>query len=832
MQELTTDVFNRLPQISGVPFSGLEEVKIESREIVEKQIKDFLMYCRNEANGIAARIILGSWGEGKTDTYSRVIEPEIKKSEDELFFLSATTLVNSYESESLLNFNKFNLNEDTRLLVHLFNSINNNLEDNSRNLPTIDTQTNPKAFLNNIWDTLLAEKKDKRIFIFLDEFEELLLEPKILKNVVRGIKEAINNRNSIFAEGKKYQGCLHFFISCTPDAYYKIQVHDDTKLIMGGVDRRIDKIRLTEIKKKEGLNYLIELLKYSYDYKLPTPYPIENLALFNTLFRVSQGNMGNLTSLFSNLFISLRGENKLNVLNPRNLIEFLKTTEISVFGGQTPGLDKTNYENILDYLNEQTINEDSNGCVNLFKLFIGELRPFGLEELSNFISEDEISVMRYIHLINKNLKNNDKIERSIIKMAPLNDDKTYKDIESVLKQYHYIRNTNIGEIFVPFSEIMEDFKERITFYELNSENELLPKIFLPVNTEDIKAFSNNEITNDVAEELKKVFKTLITNEDTFLACDSLLDHIYPTPVPPDLTYFTDESEKLKLYRGISQNLNEEYEKNIFNSFIETLKESKVFKVEVDNKINNYPIIELEDSETNTKIKTLISVNGDVKVKDIEKISEIINDDYSIHSAIILYNGVFSKSAQNIINIKGLGIDDKNSIIDLEINTSIAKKLIFGFKSNYQNKYKKFVDKEIYSEVCKKLLEDLNLKNKISNWLKIQEGKGMVINQLQLRETPSSRVFADGLKLYLNYEASYTPEEIQKMNEEGILKFKKYGGKGLIASDFEDSSRQISLVSSDLYKNGFLEKQNEKYNIKTNPIETRLLEIIKNKQTVS
>jgi len=36
--------------------------------------------------------------------------------------------------------------------------------------------------LNNIWDTLFAEKKDKRIFIFLDEFEELLLEPKILKD--------------------------------------------------------------------------------------------------------------------------------------------------------------------------------------------------------------------------------------------------------------------------------------------------------------------------------------------------------------------------------------------------------------------------------------------------------------------------------------------------------------------------------------------------------------------------------------------------------------------------------------------------------------------------
>ena len=267
--------------------------------------------------------------------------------------------------------------------------------------------------------------------------------------------------------------------------------------------------------------------------------------------------------------------------------------------------------------------------------------------------------------------------------------------------------------------------------------------------------------------------------------------------------------------------------------METLKESNIFDFDVDKKINKYPIIELEDSQTNTKIKTLISVNGDVKVKDIEEISEIINEDYSIHSAIILYNGIFTESAQKIINIKGLGIDDKNSIIDLEINTSVAKKLIFGFKSNNENKYKKFVDKEIYSEVCKKILEDLNFKNKINNWLKIQENKGMVINQIQLRESPSSRVFADGLKLYLNYDGSYTPEDIQKKNEEGLLKFKKYGGRGgLITSDFEDSSRQISLVSFDLYKNGFLEKEDEEYKVKVNPIEIRLLEIIKNKKIVS
>lgn len=833
MENLTTRKFDRLPKDTGIPFSGLEEVRIESRKEVENQITSFISYCKEEATGISARIILGDWGEGKTDTYERIIKPYIKENNDELFFLPTPTLINSYEDESLMNFNKFNLNEDSRLLVHLFNSINNHLENESQVLPTLESKNSPKAFLEDIWETLLSGN-NKRIFIFIDEFEELLTEPNVLKKIVKGVKEAINNTTSVFSEGNKYEGRLHIFISCTPDAYYKIQVQDDTRLIMGGVDRRIDKIRLSQIKRKEGLAYLMKLLKYSYDNKLPNPLPIKNLSLFNTLFRISQGNLGNLTSLFVKLFISLKNGTDLNILDNENLINFLKNSEISVFGGQTPCLDVTNYNNIIEYLDE-----NDKTCTKLFKLFIGELRPINLKELSNFTSKENISPDNYIDLINSEIRAKDKIEHPIIKMAPLVTGKTYKDIESCLRECNYIKSIDNNELFEPYSETMSEFKERISFYELNNKNEVVQKIFLPVNEEDIKSFSDNEVDSDTAQKLKNAFETLISNEEMFLANDSLLNHIYPTPIPPGLVYFNDESEKLKLFRLISHNLNQEFEKNIFNAFSETLEKSKVFNVKNDGKVQDSHIIELESYKTNIKIKTLVSViNGDVNVKDIEKISEILNENYGIHSSIILYNGEFTESAHKEVSIKGLGIENKYSIIDLQINPSLAKELIFGYKSNNESKYVKFVDKELYSEICKTYLENLNFENKIEEWLTIQETKGLIINQIKLTKSPNSRVFADGLKLYLNYEGSYTPVEIHEKNQNGILHYKKYGGRGgLIASDFEDTAKQIINVSEDLHKNGFLEKlgdlngENAIYKVKVNPIEKRLLKIIENKKTV-
>jgi len=75
-----TRIFNRLPNIAGVHFDGFEGFKIKSREIVKESIEDFLKYCREEARGTAARIILGEWGEGKTEAYYRYIKHQLLQS--------------------------------------------------------------------------------------------------------------------------------------------------------------------------------------------------------------------------------------------------------------------------------------------------------------------------------------------------------------------------------------------------------------------------------------------------------------------------------------------------------------------------------------------------------------------------------------------------------------------------------------------------------------------------------------------------------------------------------------------------------------------------------
>lgn len=820
--EETTKNFVRYPPITGVSFSGNDEIIIESRSEIEKEIKDFINYCRDNAEGVAARFILGEWGEGKTDTYERLIKPEITSSSDYLFFLSASRLKNSYENESVMNFAKFSLFEPDRLLTHLFNVIKASPETKDL-IP--EMKTNPKSFLNNSLESLL-KNNNKRIFIFIDEFEELLLYPKTLQKVISGIKEAINGDFEVesLAENGKYKARLHFFVSCTPDAYYKIQVTHD--FIMPGFDRRVGKIRLTQITKEEGLKYLVGLLKYSYTsnekIELPQKLPISNLSVFNTLLRVSQRNMGNLTSLFTEIFKSLVNNDKLEILNYSKMLNLLKKHEITAYGGQTPCIDN-NFDRIIKYLNETSRTNDGKECKEIFQLLIGELRPILINEISKTVYKDEDHVEKLVNTINNEIKENDKIERSIIKVAPLEGDKNIDDLVYLLTEQEYIKDHKTFNIpSIKFSEPIEKFKERIIFYDLNEDAELIPKVFLPINKEDTKAIFDDLIDNDGASELNKIFTKIISNEVAYLANESILNLIYPTPIPLDTAYFSNEEEKLKLWRYLSHNLNDEYEKNILEAFYIFMSESEVFKLDKNN--SN---IKLIDPETNSKINIkLLLVNGDVKVQDITKANEMLNKDFATNLVLILHNGEFSQEAYEALSIKSLGPEDKYQIMGIQLHHSIAKKILFGYKS--LTEYKEYIDEDLFKGVCREKIEELNLKGKIKEWLEYQEKEGLVINQIKLKNSPNAKTFADGLKLYLNYDGSHSPEEIYNLNMNGILLYKKYGGKGFIASDFEDGPNEITKVSFDLKENGFLGENDGKYYVTTNPVENKIYEFINNK----
>lgn len=832
----TTSVYDRLPSIAGVHFGGFENIKIESRENVTRKLEDFIKYCRNSAKGTAVCMILGEWGQGKTETFKRFIEPLSKKRGDYAFFVSASTLSNSYQNREVSKICDKTPLTSLKFLVNLFNSIKAESNDESIGIPSLEDYPDPEDYMENVLDHLLSKKKNKKIFVFIDEFEELLLNMDHLKSIVSGIKETINGVYKPIHDGGEYSGSLHIFISITPDAYNKLQVHDETSLIFGGLGRRIEIVELQELRKKEGLDFLKALLEYSYNYNLPHPYPMESLGLFNTLLRISQNNIGNIVTLYTKLFNSLKKDDKLEILNYKNLLRFLKREKIFVFGAEAPCIEKDKYYKIMECLGDQRIKELGELIKELFKLFVGEFRPFKLNELVERTGKDKDTILRSINLLNEDLKREEKIEKSVIKVAPLKDDVSIEDVFDVLK--YYIRTdevTNKDMIIIGnYSESITDFEDRITFFEIDENGELIPQVVLPVDEIDIKLFFKNEISDDKAVELRNSLNRFVENEIMFLASDLLLNEIFPTPIPRALEFIKNKEIRLKLWREISRNLIDEYSKNMPQAFITVLDKSRYYNLDYVDSGENYSIFELENPKDETQIKTMFYVvNGDVKGIDIDYISEILNNDLSINLTILLYNGDFTYRAREKIQNKELDEKNKYLILKTFLHPTLTKKIISCHKS--LKEYTEFIDEERLELECRDIINrELFLDSKIDKWLNEQVKKGLVIDQIETTARSLSE-FADGLKLYINYmEKAYKPEEIFSKNIEGILKFRKYGTKtGFISSDFEDSPKKVEEISLDLQKNGFLDKNPDgTYKVKQHPVERRIFEIMKKEKKVS
>ncbi|MCD6417830.1 hypothetical protein J7M00_03495, partial [bacterium] len=124
-----TRAFSRLPNVSGVHFEGFEDVTIESRSVVKKDIEDFIKYCKKDAKGTATRVILGEWGEGKTEAYYRFIVPLVKKQNDYAFFVSASTLANCYNDEKTIKLLRTTTLTALRFLVAIFKGIRDETKD-------------------------------------------------------------------------------------------------------------------------------------------------------------------------------------------------------------------------------------------------------------------------------------------------------------------------------------------------------------------------------------------------------------------------------------------------------------------------------------------------------------------------------------------------------------------------------------------------------------------------------------------------------------------------------------------------------------------------------
>jgi predicted DNA-binding ribbon-helix-helix protein len=819
-----------LPSDSGVTFEGFENIKLKSRESVKEKLEDFMDYCKN-ARKPAIRVILGEWGEGKTDACRRYIEPMAKADGNYAFLVSASTLSNGYEMPSVSELLKSTSLSAERFLVVLFNAIREECEEEK--IPNPWSYRDASSYLNAVLNNLIGEKKTRRIFIFIDEFEELLLFPQRLKDIISGIKETINGMYKAIDEGGEYGGCVHLIIAATPDAYYRLQTEEDTSLIFGGLGRRAGIIDLPQIRKEEGITFLFELLKYSYRNDLPQLLPINNFGIFNVIFHIAQGNPGNLVSLFARLMNSARiDEKSINIIDYEHLLKFLGKEHVFVYGGSTACLETEAFCRFLKVVEDQRKEEIGEKCALLLRMVVGEIKPFSIDELEKHIKYGNIKNL--IAIINDTLNKREGIRKAILKVSPLRSDKTFYDVEMVFKDFILEREYGKYILIDNYSEQLDIFEDRISYFTYENDN-IVRKIYLPSDEQSIMSFFEG-ITPERAIELRNIIrKRLCGDEDYYIASDELLSQIFPTPVPRELDFIKNREKRLKIWRDVTKNLAKEYERSMPQAFIYVLNKSGIFSITEKDEVQkrdgvSASITELRKEEI--KINVLFfSVNGDVRGIDIEELWRLRRERRPpIQCTLLIFTGELTPEAREKIENKEMGKEGENIILEVRIHPTLIKRIICMYRASLMPT--EDVDEKILSSIANKIITyELNISGKIDSWLKEQEKRGIVV-KLRIKSTSNLREFADTLKFFINFmELKETVKGIFDRNQE-LLKYTRYGTKkiGLIP-DIQFS--KLNEIVRDLLDNGFLVKsEEEKYVVQNHPVEDRILRILKEEIRIS
>ena len=822
--------FKRWPSDAGVTFEGFEEIHLKSREIVRKKLEDFIKYCLDSKKP-AIRVLLGEWGEGKTDAFARYIKPKVEAEKNYAFLVSASTLSNAYnpESRGIYKLLTSTTLSASKFIAALFHAIKE--ENRVEKIPDCKSYEDAEGYILDCLNGLLGPNKDRKIFVFIDEFEELLLEKGAkLKEIISGIKETINGRFTPIDENGEYAGCLHLIIAATPDAYYRLQVTEDTALIFGGLGRRAGVIELPAVRKAEGIEFLLALLKYAYTNNLPKELPIEDLGIFHTLYRIAQGNPGNMVSLFTRLFSSAKHNDKIAVINEQKLLQFLRGEKIFIYGGSAPCLESEVFDRIIRTLGEQRTKELGEACVRIFEKLTASIKPFSEEKLSTFTRYSTVS--NIVSIINNELRSREKIERAVIKVAPLNEEKTIDDVKKAFREFIKVKRDHEKYIKIDnFACSLEEFVDMITFFDLDQNRGIVTRIFLPTDRNNLQHFFEG-ISEDRSIELENIIRRrkLCKDERYYLISETLLSQIFPSPVPRELEFIRNREKRMKLWRDVTKNLSDYYERYMPRAFVDLLKRSGIFYLEIKEMTlpQNIEVAEVRFNDVNFNAM-FYSVNGDVKSEDIEDISKKLTSLRPIHCVFLLFTGDITEEAKEKIINKELGPEGENKIIEVKLHPTLAKRVISIYMAE------KRMTEDISSDLLDGIIEntvtiDLDLKNKMEEWLEIQEAKGLAIIDIPLESTSNLRLFADTQKFYINFlEKEMSPEEVFDKNQR-IMKFIKPEAKKVaLIPDIEKPA--FLRISIDLERNGFLKRKNGKLIVKKHPVEERILDILKKEKKI-
>ncbi len=848
-----------LPDKHGASYDEIEEFKPKNFVKLENYIRSF-MDINNEdihAKGlIATCMLVAPWGIGKTTTYDVLIKNMIQEDNYEGFSIKITAeelseAYNNYKDKPEF---KAKSKIGDRFLFLLTKLLFEDPEFIKTFPDLVSTHSNDIVeYVSNVLKTI--QERYKFFLIFIDELEEVIKSPNnIIPFILKSVKHLLNGRSNIINHSTNPEliNLFSLILACTDAAIYEIARLEELEYQYGGINRRIHEEHILKITLEEAIEYLMKLNKYSYKGKNIKSFTNPG-ASFNTIARMAMMNPGYMKSFFAELMsgASDRNGNSMQQIDGEFLLENSRSFYLEYLDVKRLPINKVVYDNWFSKFRSDEI------LSKLLYLFIGEIKPFSLKELSerfkDNVSPTDILIRiekfnEYIRSIHQNIKN------AIIPVYFFNENITSADIQNLLIinsfQIEEDNETLINTIRFPEVDIsLNQFMESISFFESEPNSTIIQKFF-SADKEILKEILSY-LNNASVTILKMAFeKQIDKTKEFYIINPNLFDIIFPVPIPTDYNLLKDKNENIRIWNDIRRTKNREiYRKMICSIMVKFLSlEDESLDFQMKKTRNETEILELNNFSFYNDVldKNKFIILKSVEIKELSNNSinimiwrEIGDYDKVVVNEITLRIDDFQRNERANIHLLFLISQNKipeDYLIDLskKLEYSIVKEISLKqlevIKYTFLHKiYEKFESKE-YN--YRKFLDTLNklispLKEIIDACKVTIEDKGL---DIKLNKYASTLSDIPQLMKYIHYDfksdyTSWKNVELHKpfeyINPIGLST--RYG------SSLDDYSPETlrKMVEEYLLENNFVVLNKGAMKISMPKIQNKIFELIKN-----
>ena len=456
-------------------------------------------------------------------------------------------------------------------------------------------------FIRKALDSILkAIDQKSRVFIFLDEFEDVVDERSdIQKFIIGGLVDVINGYPRFLLQDP-YAGRFHFIVAATPPAFAKIKAatYTERQRLIG---QRAPEVELEKLNRKNAYDYILGILKYCWKGKLPR-IPFCKPGIFNAIYSATMGNPRSIINVIELLLTQAKlsaPEGKMKLINPDDFISILSGQKIQVYGGAISILDKELLSKLYSRLEEKCKKQklDVNKCVSLANLLLSNLTPTSTEAIKKELELEDGFFEYYLNVIGESFNEIWNIEPFIFFK------KVIKGHEEI---YSKIKSSNIQRSFAEIIKTLE-------FYEFNSDNSSFAKVlFVPFKRlstialenesryrnyidffigENPEIGSESEIRIIVDREIYD--KVEASKEDYIMLSPAALNIFYPPPSAFLLDFIEDLDKRFEIGNELMRSLID-FEKEFHEGLVELIKDGCEGKrIEVTRDYESYGFKHIE-----------------------------------------------------------------------------------------------------------------------------------------------------------------------------------------------------------------------------------------------